>query len=232
MEIGILDCDRVDPKLASEYGQYADMFIRGLSELSDGLRFQVFDAMASELPAPDSLSAWIITGSRHSAYEELPWIAQLKDWIQQAQKHPTRIAGICFGHQVIAEALGGRVAKHPGGWGMGSYPTRRTGAPDYLADSDPELYLLSSHQDQVVQLPPGAQLLATSAFCPHYSFGLDDRVLTVQGHPEFLVGYNRALADKRREQIGEAVYEQALASFERPPQSQRFLQGMLRFFAS
>ncbi len=232
--IGILDCDRVDAKLASTHGQYSEMFVRTLTAQRADLRFAVYRAMEDPLPSPRAHPAWILTGSRHSAYEPLPWIDSLKGWIRQAQVpindqlQRVRLAGICFGHQVIAEALGGRVTRNPGGWGMGCYSTRRLGEAPWL-DPAPTLALLASHQDQVMQLPPGARVLYGSTFCPHYSFALGDHIFTVQGHPEFSVAYNLALAQKRRLSLGERVYQRALRSFEQSPDSTAFRDALLRF---
>ncbi|GAA5193782.1 glutamine amidotransferase-related protein [Ferrimonas gelatinilytica] len=227
-QIGIVDCDRIDPALAALHGQYSDMFIRALGAQQAGLRFAVYQGMSEPLPEPTQHRAWLITGSRHSAFDPLPWIDNLKAWIRQASRQPVQLAGICFGHQVIAEALGGRVTRSPAGWGMGLYRTQRIGDAPWL-DRSPTLALLASHQDQVQQLPSGARLLYRCDFCPYYSFALENRIFTVQGHPEFTIDYNLALAQKRRQRLGEDVYQRALRSFEQQPDSERFLAGLLRF---
>ncbi|MBY5921170.1 glutamine amidotransferase-related protein [Ferrimonas balearica] len=229
MVIGILDCDKVDPALAVDYGQYGDMFEAGFNRVSPGTQCRIYDAQADSLPSVDECDGWVISGSRHSAYEPLDWIERLGEWTRVAFAAQVPVAGICFGHQLLAQALGGEVRKAEQGWGMGPYDTEVVLQAPWMQGAEPTLRLLSSHQDQVMVLPPDAELLATSAFCPNYSFAIGDRVFTVQGHPEFLIGYNRALAEKRREQIGEAVYQQAIAGFDHPVDSDRFLSWILNF---
>ncbi|MBW3164177.1 glutamine amidotransferase-related protein [Ferrimonas balearica] len=229
MVIGILDCDKVDPALAVDFGQYGEMFEAGFSRVRPGTECRIYDAQADSLPDVLACDSWVITGSRHSAYETLPWIQRLSGWIRQAYQADRPVAGICFGHQLVAQALGGEVRKADQGWGMGPYDTEiRVQAP-WMVGAEARLRLLSSHQDQVVTLPANAIVLATSAFCPNYSFAIDSRVFTVQGHPEFLPEYNRALAEKRREQIGEAVYQQAIEGLAHPVDSDRFMGWILNF---
>ncbi|MBY5990832.1 glutamine amidotransferase-related protein [Ferrimonas balearica] len=229
MVIGILDCDKVDPALAVDYGQYGEMFEAGFNRVRPGTTCRLYDAQGDALPEVTECDAWVISGSRHSAYEPLEWIQRLSAWVPQAMAADRPIAGICFGHQLLAQALGGQVAKATQGWGMGPYETRVVSPAPWFPAGIDRWFLLSSHQDQVQTLPAGATLLASSDFCPNYSFVIEDKVFTVQGHPEFPVGYNRALADKRRAQIGEAVYRQAQAGFARPVDSDRFLASILDF---
>ncbi|MBY6186741.1 glutamine amidotransferase [Marinobacter hydrocarbonoclasticus] len=231
MVIGILDCDKVDPALAVDYGQYGDMFEAGFNRVRPGTRCRIYDAQSDSLPSVEECDGWVISGSRHSAYDAAPWIQRLSEWAQLAFIAQKPVAGICFGHQLLAQALGGEVRKSEQGWGMGPYDTNVVRQAPWMSGAGSTLRLLSSHQDQVMVMPPDAVLLASSDFCPHYSFAIDERVFTVQGHPEFLVGYNRALAEKRREQIGERVYDQAIAGFEHPVDSDLFLAWILNFLS-
>ncbi|HDZ8830608.1 TPA: glutamine amidotransferase, partial [Aeromonas dhakensis] len=107
MRLGILDCDRLDPDLAGDFGPvYSEMFIKGFRALAPGLEFRVWSALDGELPADlHECDAWLITGSRHDAYSDIPWIQALRDWIRRAHDADVKLAGVCFGHQVIAQAL-------------------------------------------------------------------------------------------------------------------------------
>ncbi|GKQ81081.1 hypothetical protein KAM448_33750 [Aeromonas caviae] len=111
MRLGILDCDRLDPDLVGDFGPvYSEMFIKGFRALAPELEFRVWSALDGDLP-PDltECDAWLITGSRHDAYSDIPWILALRDWIRRAHDANVKLAGVCFGHQVIAQALGGEV---------------------------------------------------------------------------------------------------------------------------
>ncbi len=121
MRLGILDCDRLDPDLADRFGPvYSEMFIRGFQPLAPELEFRVWSAIDGELPEDlHECDAWLITGSRHDAYSDIPWIQALRGWIRRAHDADVKLAGICFGHQVIAQALGGEVVKSTKGWGLG-----------------------------------------------------------------------------------------------------------------
>ncbi len=122
MRLGILDCDRLDPDLADRFGPvYSEMFIRGFQPLAPELEFRVWSAINGELPEDlHECDAWLITGSRHDAYSDIPWIQALRAWIRQAHDADVKLAGICFGHQVIAQALGGRSGEVYQGVGTGS----------------------------------------------------------------------------------------------------------------
>lgn len=122
MRLGILDCDRLDPDLADHFGPvYSEMFIKGFRALAPELEFRIWSALDGELPDDlQECDAWLITGSRHDAYSDLPWIQALRAWIRLAHDADVKLAGVCFGHQVIAQALGGEVVKSTKGWGLGS----------------------------------------------------------------------------------------------------------------
>ncbi|WP_444978946.1 glutamine amidotransferase-related protein, partial [Aeromonas caviae] len=120
MRLGILDCDRLDPDLVGDFGPvYSEMFIKGFRALAPELEFRVWSALDGDLPLDlTECDAWLITGSRHDAYSDIPWILALRDWIRRAHDANVKLAGVCFGHQVIAQALGGEVMKSTKGWGL------------------------------------------------------------------------------------------------------------------
>ncbi|GAA4880902.1 glutamine amidotransferase-related protein [Ferrimonas pelagia] len=227
MRIGILDCDCVEPALAQRYGQYSDMFTRALSPYP--LSFSVYRAQSDPLPHHGGCAGWLITGSRHSVNEPSDWILQLARWIGLTYQNGGRIAGVCFGHQLIAHALGGQVARARQGWGVGPYENECVGSAPWLTPCS-KLTLLSSHQDQVTRLPIGAHRLYRSNFCPNYSFAMGDQIFTLQGHPEFSVEYNRALAMRRRQLLGEDVFLRAQRAFVKQTDAETALQWLAQFF--
>lgn len=231
MRLGILDCDRLDPDLADRFGPvYSEMFIRGFAALAPELEFRVWSALDGELPEDlHECDAWLITGSRHDAYSDIPWIQALRAWIRQAHDADVKLAGICFGHQVIAQALGGEVVKSTKGWGLGVAVHPMLADAPWMAPARGQIRILASHQDQVALLPPGATRLAGNDFCPNFMFLQGDHIVAIQGHPEFSVEYNRALIERRRGLLPDERYQNSLSSLEGEVDSATMMQWLLQF---
>jgi GMP synthase-like glutamine amidotransferase len=231
MRLGILDCDRLDPDLADRFGPvYSEMFIRGFAALAPELEFRVWSALDGELPEDlHECDAWLITGSRHDAYSDTPWIQALRAWIRQAHDADVKLAGVCFGHQVIAQALGGEVVKSTKGWGLGVAVHPMLADAPWMAPARDQIRILASHQDQVALLPPGATRLAGNDFCPNFMFLQGDHIVAIQGHPEFSVEYNRALIERRRGLLPDERYQSSLSSLEGEVDSATMMQWLLQF---
>ncbi|MGL4785112.1 glutamine amidotransferase-related protein [Aeromonas hydrophila] len=231
MRLGILDCDRLDPDLVGDFGPvYSEMFIKGFRALAPGLEFRVWSALDGELPANlHECDAWLITGSRHDAYSDIPWIRALRDWIRRAHDADVKLAGVCFGHQVIAQALGGEVMKSTKGWGLGVSVHPMLARQPWMEPGLETIRILASHQDQVEQLPPGATRLAGNDFCPNFMFLQGDHIVAIQGHPEFSVEYNRALIERRRDLLPDDRYQRSLSSLEGEVDSATMMQWLLQF---
>lgn len=231
MRLGILDCDRLDPDLADRFGPvYSEMFIRGFTALAPELEFRVWSALDGELPEDlHECDAWLITGSRHDAYSDIPWIQALRAWIRQAHDADVKLAGVCFGHQVIAQALGGEVVKSTKGWGLGVAVHPMLADAPWMAPARDQIRILASHQDQVALLPPGATRLAGNDFCPNFMFLQGDHIVAIQGHPEFSVEYNRALIERRRGLLPDERYLSSLSSLEGEVDSATMMQWLLQF---
>ncbi|MFM5804338.1 glutamine amidotransferase [Aeromonas veronii] len=231
MRLGILDCDRLDPDLADRFGPvYSEMFIRGFAALAPELEFRVWSALDGELPEDlHECDAWIITGSRHDAYSDIPWIQALRAWIRQAHDADVKLAGVCFGHQVIAQALGGEVVKSTKGWGLGVSVHPMLADEPWMAPARDQIRILASHQDQVALLPPGATRLAGNDFCPNFMFLQGNNIVAIQGHPEFSVEYNRALIERRRGLLPDERYQSSLSSLEGEVDSATMMQWLLQF---
>jgi GMP synthase-like glutamine amidotransferase len=230
MKLGILKTDDVRPELATRFGEYPDMFIAVLSRADPDLEFRVFDVEHGQYPLDiDEVDAYLITGSKSSVYDDKPWIATLIEFVRELHRQRKKLVGICFGHQLVAQALGGRVEKSPKGWGIGLHTHRFNSAPSWHDQGDMDLDILVSHQDQVQELPPDARLLAGSAFCENAAFQLGDHILTFQGHPEFVPEYSREVMNIRRETIGEQTYQDGMASLEGTHEAARVADWIVNF---
>lgn len=213
--LGLLETDTLYPDLLPDYQSYGTMFRRFFTSLGGGFQYRFYQIQQGQLPASaDECDAWLITGSKSGVYDEHGWIAGLYDWVQQAHAGGARLIGVCFGHQLLAHALGGHAARSPKGWGIGVHTTRVVQRPMWLNDNLSHLRLIYSHRDQVEQLPPGARLLASSEFCENAAFYIGQQVLSFQGHPEFTAEFTRRLLPRRRECIGADVFEQGMTTLD------------------
>ncbi|QCO56644.1 type 1 glutamine amidotransferase (plasmid) [Pseudorhodobacter turbinis] len=187
MLIGILQTGLSPDQLMAEMGDYPDMFQRLLAE--QGLTFKTWRVLDGEFP-PDVNAAdgWLITGSRHGAYEDHPWIPPLEAFIRASYAAHVPMVGICFGHQIMAQAMGGRVEKYPEGWAVG--------ATEYDFDGTP-VVLNAWHQDQVTAKPDSAEVVGSNAFCANAALLYDDRMFSVQPHPEFRPAFVDGLINTR-----------------------------------
>lgn len=213
MKIGILQCDDVQPEFQAEFGNYPEMVISMLECVAKGWDFQIYQSHRSQLPLSSAeCDAYVMTGSRHSVNDEFPWMRRLERFIQQLDQAEMKFVGICFGHQLMAKALGGRVAKSDKGWGIGAAVCRVHSVSEWMHPLRRDLNLIISHQDQVVELPERIRVLAGNDFCPNYMLLRGKHMLTVQGHPEFSKAYSRALMDSRKGFIAAGLIERARRS--------------------
>lgn len=195
IKVGILQTGGPPPPLDQRFGSYSTM-VREL--LGPQHEFTTFDVRAGELPRrADICDAYVITGSASGVYDADSWIGPLKDFLRDAGGQ-TAMVGICFGHQIMAEAFGGQVVKSPRGWGIGLHRYDIGQRADWMDDAR-AIAVPASHQDQVVKLPADARVLGGSEFTP---YGIVEypqrRAMSLQSHPEFSPEYATALIELRR----------------------------------
>ena len=230
VKLGILKTDAVRPEWVPDFGEYPDMFVALLGRLDPSLEFAVYDVEQGEYPQDiDEVDAYLITGSKSSVYDDKPWIATLMEFVRELDRRRKKLVGICFGHQLVAHALGGETAKSPKGWGVGLHRHRFSHSPAWHDQGESEFAILVSHQDQVVKNAPGAHVLASSEFCENAVVKIGEHILTFQGHPEFLPAYSREIMEFRREIIGEPVYSAGVASLSEAPETDRIGLWILKF---
>lgn len=195
--------------LAEKYGKHEKQFIDLFDPLRDAnapkIEWQIYYVLNDIFPASaDECDAYLVTGSKHGVYDNLPWMIRLSEFIREVVTAKKRLTGVCFGHQIIAAALGGKVIKVEQGFGIGMHEYKMV-IPSEIAHlaQDGDFALQTTfkvnvmHGDQVVELPPTAEIIATSDFCPFAGLYYPEGVLTYQGHPEFDNQFIRDLiADK------------------------------------
>ena len=234
LTLGILQADSVIEHLQPQHGDFPAMIETVLSRAAArqgvGLSFSIYDVLHGDYPGDlHECTAYLITGSRQSVYDQDPWITKLGDYVRQLHQARKKTIGICFGHQLVAHFLGGRVESAAAGWGVGIHASRVVKQAGFMQPALDEYHLVVSHRDQVVALPEGATLLASSDFCPHAMYQLDDHIVCLQGHPEFAADYSAALIDYRKEIIGEDKHRAGLDSLDGPLSREQVGEWIVRF---
>lgn len=210
------------------------MLQRLLLSADPNLEFRTYPVLFGELPGTlDECDAYVISGSRFSVFDGEAWIEQAHDFIRRLHQHKKKSVGICFGHQLIASALGGRVERAlDRGWGVGVHNWKIHDQPEWMRPPLSELSLLAIHQDQVYDLPAGGRLLASSDFCPIAVFQVDDHFLAIQGHPEFSPEFADALFDLRQDLVGSERADAARRSVGEPIHDAAVAAWIMNFLAA
>ena len=237
MKIGLLVAGPVPDDLVSRFGTFDDMFKALLSKQDPSLTFASYDVYEGKFPADTKeCDGWIVTGSLHSAYEKLPWMLSLEAFIREAISSGQPTIGICFGHQIMATAMGGVVEKAPSGkWGAAVHTYKialdAKDRPAWMGEDAETISLQASHQDQVTVLPESGCLIAGNEFCPNGMIAYGKAGLSLQLHPELSSGIVETLLHKRR---GTGMTEQdadvALSHVNDPVDADRVAQWMVQFF--
>jgi GMP synthase-like glutamine amidotransferase len=233
MKIALLQCDSVSPEFVHIAGDYPGMFIKLFGQVDSGVEFEVFDVREMNYPDIDGkYDGYISTGSRQSVYEDIPWIKNYTGFIKELYGAGKKLAGICFGHQMIAHALGGKVEEAGYGWGIGLKKVEIKKKMPWMKPELDESRLLVTHKDQVVELPPASELLGWSSYCPNAMFLTGERFLGIQPHPEFEVPYARELILSRTLRIGEDRVNRAMETIDNPADSLDVARWILNFLGN
>jgi len=231
MKLTIIETGLVPEPIRGNFEDYPAMFRRMMDGVGD-YAFETVSVIKGEaLPAPEALEGVMITGSPSGVYDDEPWIGPLMDFIRGAAAVDVPTVGICFGHQILAEALGGKVVKSEKGWGVGRHTYDILTCPGFVPDDcPPAISAAVSHQDQVVTLPPGASVIAASDFTPYAGLYYPDApALSFQCHPEFDDAYSAALYSLRRNRLGETRADEALESLEMEGDHARLARWIAQF---
>lgn len=208
----MLECDHVPASLREVGDDYGPMFLRRFADHAPWVALDRIDVVGgAALPSLDDYDAFLVTGSRHSSYDDLPWIAPLGRFVADAVDAEVPVAGVCFGHQLIAQQLGGKVERAGVGWSVGIHRAQVVARRPWMQPDAEAFHPIVSHQDQVVELPPDAHLIATSDHAPVAAFEVGSAV-GFQGHPEFHPAYAAALMAARRDRIPAEVIAAGEAS--------------------
>jgi GMP synthase-like glutamine amidotransferase len=196
MKIGILETGQLRDAMIGRFDPYPVMFERFVGLAGHDFEFETFCVIGGEMPPSIyACDGWLITGSRHGVYDKLAWMAPLEDFIRELAAAQIPLIGVCFGHQIIAEALGGEVVKSDKGWGVGLHQYRIEQVRAWMETEPQQVSIYAYHQDQVVKCPASAQVFLSSEFCPFAGLTYADSIISVQAHPEFEAAFENFLLE-------------------------------------
>lgn len=221
-KLGILLCDDAYPEIQEKHGAHEVSFIKMFESIGYApQQYAIWNCHYGELPsAVNEADIWLVSGSKWSAYDDYAWIGALKDFIRQIDLSDKKLLGICFGHQIVHEALGGKVQKCDQGWGLGAYPIKMKKSFCSL-DENEEIRILAMHQDQVFHLAHGFEVIASCDFCPNAVTTKQNKILTIQAHPEFYGELFSMICERIRPKAGDDMVNIAIANSNLPNDSQR-----------
>lgn len=233
LNIILIQCGHIPDNLQSISGDFPDIFHRFFSAHEPQIQLDVYDATLGELPAENvKTDGFLFSGSAHSAYENEKWILQTKSFIRELYRKRRKMVGICFGHQIIAESLGGSVKRSSKGWGVGVQSVTITKQTSWMVPAAMKCNVLVSYQDQIETLPPGAIVLGRNSHCRHFIYAIEDLVLGIQGHPETEKTFAAALYNFRIEQIGPESVKKAIDSLEKTVDQAIWARWIYNFLSS
>ena len=196
MLIGILQAGHTPDELIERHGEYDDLTVAMINRAGKPFEYKIFSVIDDRFPStPSDCDAFVITGSKFGAYDLEPWIGKLEAFIRNCYTAKIPLVGICFGHQIIAQAMGAKVEKVAAGWGVGVHDHQLAERPSWLELDSLAVNVI--HQDQVLEVPNGAKLVAGSPFCPIAALRYENWALSFQGHPEFNNDFERDLISLR-----------------------------------
>jgi GMP synthase (glutamine-hydrolysing) len=201
MRILVLVTGQTLPEIAARRGDYP-AWIRERSGDGRVGEWASHDVRtAGPLPGARDADAFVITGSSSSVTERAPWMLRAEGLIREIAGAGRPLLGICFGHQMIAQALGGEVRRNPNGREMGTVRVQQVVEDRLFAGLPRAFEIQGTHVDAVVKLPTGAQVLATTPKDPNAAFRVGDNVRGVQFHPEFDADVMRGYVQARMELV-------------------------------
>ncbi len=236
MKLGVLETGPVLDNLVDEYGPYTDFFRRMVIGVDPDIEVEGWEIYQGAFPErPDVVDGWIITGSKFGAYEDLPWIPPLEDFLRACLAAHIPIAGFCFGHQILAQAAGGKVVKSEKGWGLGVHDYKVVQKTDWMTPDLSAFKAMAIHQDQVVEKPDTATRIASSAFCENAALAYGDPdnpiAISVQPHPEFNSNFVSDLVNSRRGNVFPTdIADQALGTLNQEVDNAAWAEWVVGFF--
>lgn len=233
LTIGLLECDHVRTEFRADHGDYIDMFTNLFGQVSSEVVIKPYDVINGVYPEDiRECDGFITTGSSFSVYDDEPWIHRLAAFVRTLAENHIPYVGVCFGHQMLAYALGGVVHKAPVGWCVGRHTFTVSTEKDWMNPFSKSFGLLMMCQDQVITPPQDTVTLASTPDCPNAIILVKEYMLGIQAHPEFTPAYDQALMELRIERIGEDKVNQGIRSLETGHDGVTIARWIINFFTN
>lgn len=230
MKLAIIETGHVDVELRRYFGSYAEMFETWLRSVEPDLEFVHCDPLSGQISQLHThCDGYVLTGSSSSVLDSDPWIVALRGFARDAHSCGRKLVGVCFGHQLLAQALGGTVQRASGGWALGTMLSEVHRRKAWMTPERAHFRLLVAHRDQVVSLPPHAECLAGNEFCRYGVVQHSENAISLQGHPEHAWQYTAALIERTRDDLPSEVYEKAMQTVKMPADSDLIARWVLKF---
>lgn len=232
--VGILNAIHPEKSVINWGGSPIDAYVRFFEQADAPFEFVGFEVAQGQMPdSTDACDAYVITGSANGVYDLDEWIPALIQFIRDCYQAGKKLVGICFGHQILAHALGGHAEKSDKGWGLGLKQFAISQTKPWMNGSSGKCSLYFAHQDQVMALPPQAELLGGNDFCPNAFFVIEDQVLGIQGHPEFSKSMMEDLLSPKEAELEPVVHDTAVSSLDQgQPDNDLVGHWLVNFLAS
>ena len=229
--IAILLTNNDTSEFAQHFPHDGDKVVQLLQTLRPEWQLTVVPVMEGIFPSGvKDFDAYVITGSPASVNDEsLPWVGQLLTFIRAVDAARQPLIGLCFGHQAVARALGGQVARHAAGWGLGTAPTHWQAERPWMQPAQSTTTLMAAHNEQVTRMPEEAVCLGGSDFCPIGSMQIGQHIWTTQYHPEMPLVFMQALLGYLADKLDTNTMARAHASLQQAADVPLFGQWMAQF---
>lgn len=230
LRIAVLDNNPMSSSFVDAWPNDGDKVVAGLAPLRPEWQFRVWAAKSGELPPDDApLDGVVLTGSVASANDALPWVDALAERVRRWHAERVPMAGLCFGHQLIARALGGRVGPSPGGWRLGVATTQYAQAMPWMQPPREALTLFAAHGEQVLEPPPGATVLGGDDFAPVGACAIGEHVFTTQYHPELPREFLQGVLREHADEYTPDAFARAREGLAQPVDATHYMQWLAQF---
>lgn len=243
IRLAVLETDTPLPPVKEKYGSYGEIFeillASGAKSMNrpdlvpgDGLdvsKWEVVDKM--EYPKLEEVDALLITGSKHNAFDDTPWIVKLVDYAKEAlASKRVRIIGVCFGHQILGRALGAKVGRNEIAWEIAVNDVELSKKGKELFGKD-KIALHQMHRDIVFTYPDGVEALGSSPVCQVQGMYSPKSLISVQGHPEFKQDIMQEIIQARHSQgiFDDLQYQEGVHKMALPHDGVLVAAGFLKF---